>query len=327
MGRLRVMWNMLQPVARRFAYQKGWKKIAGFQEEFGPLMKGMPLAEQQALYRRFTEYYVILGFALHSMTTWWGRKATAREKKVAFYLAMASPVYDDLNDLRALTHEEMVDLMNRADSDRDALENLLVYCCQQAEAHYAQGDKFWDLLNRVGRLQDESLHQKGRDLSDEEILSITTEKGAYAFLFIFHAFEHAMDAKEEEAVFQLGRLFQLSDDILDIYHDAREGIRTYPLSGCSLSDLRAKFLEWNQLVEKAFHTLPYPSELIEAFILQIRLVTAPVMVALDQYESLMGEQGEVLKPEEYTRQELICDMEKPRNIGRALRYYWFGFVK
>lgn len=77
-------------------------------------------------------------------------------------------------------------------------------------------------------------------------------------------------------------------------------------------------------MDKAFQLLyetEYSTSKKQKVLRTISFGISRVFVALDQYQKLEEKGSGQFEPLRCTRQELICDMEKPINLWRSLGYY------
>ncbi len=176
-------------------------------------------------------------------------------------------------------------------------------------------------FDRVFSAQIESKKQANEGLSHATIKKITFLKGGNSVLFYRSIFEHSLQEGEEEALFHIGALMQVGNDIFDVYKDEKAGIRTLPTSCAQIDDVRIIFTTQLNKSIGLIRNTGYRQQDISRFINKLVLGISRCFVCMDQLESLQQKTGGRFLPSEYSRKELICDMEKPGNIIRALRYF------
>ena len=74
-----------------------------------------------------------------------------------------------------------------------------------------------------------SIYQiSGEKVSKEDLMKITYAKGGMSALVLMHLMAPTMNQKQRKAIYELGAVMQLIDDISDIKEDLKIGIRTLP---------------------------------------------------------------------------------------------------
>ena len=119
----------------------------------------------------------------------------------------------------------------------------------------------------------------------------------------------------------LGGLMQLGNDIFDVWEDFHSDTKTAATTCVSIEQLWKKFsADLCTLFELAEKT-SYSNEQINRFLNIISLALARVFVCLDQFEKLENTTNNKFQIEKYSRKQLICDMQKPKNQIKAVRYF------
>ena len=123
-------------------------------------------------------------------------------------------------------------------------------------------------------------------------------------------------------IFQLGGLLQLANDIFDACKDIQNGVHTLMSVAEHVDAIRVLFMhELKETFLLAGQT-GYDGKNIKAFLRTISLaVCSRTQVCLDRYEEAEERSGNLFAPEDYSRKELICDMERPGNLIRSVKYY------
>jgi hypothetical protein len=134
-------------------------------------------------------------------------------------------------------------------------------------------------------------------------------------------FTNPLSPEEENALYHLGGLMQLGNDIFDVYDDSREGIMTLPIVNGRISHVRECFMEKMDLAMSMVKEIPANKSHIRNFSRKFVLGITRCFVCMDQLEKLQKRTAGEFRPMDYAREELICDMEKPSNILSSLRYF------
>ena len=146
-------------------------------------------------------------------------------------------------------------------------------------------------------------------------------KGGTSFNFYRLCLEDLPSREEEELIFHLGGLMQLGNDIFDVWEDFGEGTQTMVTHSINIPELRETFKKDLDLTYKHAFRTPYPKKQILRFLKITTLAIARVFVCLDQFEALQRKSDYYFKIEDYRREQLICDMQKPANQLKAINYY------
>ena len=169
--------------------------------------------------------------------------------------------------------------------------------------------------------QVESRAQAGSDLSRQDIREITFNKGGVSLLFYRSVFEHRLASGEAEALYHAGALMQLGNDIFDVWKDYRDGINTLVTSCSNISEVKEVYSEQLGRTLALFRQTGYGRRNVSRFLHKFVLGISRCHVCLDQLERLERKTADRFIPSSYSREEMICDMEKPANMLRSLKHY------
>ncbi len=139
-------------------------------------------------------------------------------------------------------------------------------------------------------------------------------------MFYRTGYDNILAIGEKEALFQLGSLMQLENDIFDIYKDVKSEIATIPTTISQVSELRTLYTEQMNKMIVLCYRMDYPKKQIELFLDRVMPVLNRGFVCLDSYQRLAENNENVFTITSFTRKQLICDMEKPGNFFRTIYY-------
>ncbi len=253
-----------------------------------------------------------------------GTPMTKNERKCATSLGAITGLFDDFFDKHALENFEIEQLMEHPDTivPRNDNQKLFQQNLIQALSLISLKELYLRMSRNIFKVQIESHKQKLPQISASDLESITWQKGGYSVLFYRSAMNHTLVMGEKEALYELGAAMQLGNDIFDVFKDSRDKIYTIPTTTGTVSQLRETYLRQLNKAYELVRGLDYPEKNIQRFINIVHMAVAcRVFVALNQYEKLQESSHGRFLPGEYTRQELICDMEKPINIMRMLKHF------
>jgi hypothetical protein len=252
-----------------------------------------------------------------------GAGMTQQERMASTFQGALTGLYDDFFDKTGLAEKEIRYMMADPNSYAPAssLEKLFIHFLKHVRENLRDEKLFSYYFEHVFTAQVQSKKQLKKDLARDEIKAITFDKGGYSLLFYRSVFEHAFQEGEEEALYNIGGLMQLGNDIFDVYKDSRAGIRTLASDCEQVNDVRQEFLLQLDHCLRLISRLDYRKTDIRRFIHKFILGISRCSVCLDQLEKLQERSPGRFTPSEYSREELICDMEKPSNMLRSMRYF------
>jgi len=251
-----------------------------------------------------------------------GEKMTHTERLASTYQGALTGLYDDFFDKSGFKHEEIKSMMADPHSylPSSSLEKLFIHFLKKVHANLDDKTLFNHYFDKVFTAQVQSKKQLG-DPGWDVIKDITFDKGGSSLLFYRSVFQHEYREGEEEAFFRVGSLMQLGNDIFDVYKDSRAGIKTLPSVCTQIEDVRQVFISQLNMSISIVEKLAYEKKDIKRYINKLLLGISRCFVALDQLERLQKKSGDRFRPLEHSREESVCDMEKPANILRSLRYF------
>lgn len=275
--------------------------------------------------KKITSYYAlgvpaILGESLAVLR---GKPLKEKERFCLTYLGGISGLLDDLFDdpLKKADHLEEFILHPENLVPLNAHEELLLHMYLKGISYAAHPAKLKAQAFRVFKAQQQSLQQKKDTLSGEALAELTLIKGGTSFNFYRLCLEDLPSREEEKMLFHLGGLMQLGNDIFDVWEDFREGTQTMATYCTNIPELRETFKKDLDHTRKLAFRTPQPQNQISRFLRITTLAIARVFVCLDQFEALEQASGNNFKIEDYRREQLICDMQKPANQLKAINYY------
>jgi len=252
-----------------------------------------------------------------------GKPMSGQERFAAIYQGALTGLYDDFFDKSMLNEVEIKKMMQDpyVFVAASSLEQLFIHFLIQVHENLPDKKIFNLRFARVFDAQVESKKQASAEMSIDNIKEITFNKGGNSLLYYRSIFEHEPVEGEEEAMFHAGALMQLGNDIFDVYEDERDQIRTL-LTSCEYIDsVRVVFLEQMGKTIDLIQDTAFEKKDIRKYLQKFVLGISRCFVCLDQLERLQKKTGGRFVPSAYSREELICDMEKPANIFRSLKYF------
>lgn len=252
-----------------------------------------------------------------------GRAMSHRERLCSTFQGALTGIFDDFFDKTGVGEKQILEMMIHPESysAHTSLEKLSMELLQKVYENLDLREYFLQGCKNVFEAQKKSMYQKGDQIPNHDILETTFAKGGYSLLFYRSAFSFPVTKPEENALYRLGALMQLGNDIFDAWKDQRDGIRTPVTVASRIDPVREIFREKMQEAISACHDAGFKRENLSRFEKKFILAISRCFVCLDQLERLEKRSGGIFKPSEYSRKDMICDMEKPANILKAIKYF------
>ncbi len=252
-----------------------------------------------------------------------GKPMLERERFTSTYQGALTGLYDDFFDKTHIDPEGIRKMMDDPSGfpASSSLEQLFTTLLTKVHEGLYDKDLFNRTFDQVFLAQAESSKQAGSELSIEEIKDISFRKGGYSLLFYRSIFSHELIEGEEEALYNAGSLMQLGNGIFDVYDDERQHIKTLLTVCRTMNDVRAIFRDQMEKSIRLIRKSAYMDKDKSGYLHKFVLAISRCFVCMDQLESLQQKTGGEFIPSEYSRNELVCDMEKPANMLRSIKYY------
>jgi len=277
-------------------------------------------------FKKITNYYglavpAILGESLCLLR---GFKMSEKERTALTYQGAMTGLFDDFFDKRDKTDETVKTLIERPqeltgnnESERMFLESYSKFF--QTAADFQLSLKY---QRKVYEAQIESRKQSLPGLNHDEILDLTIKKGGVSVLFYRSVMAHPFLPGEEEALYKMGGLMQFGNDVFDIYKDRNSNIYTIPTTTKKVDELRTTFKTVMQESFASVHRSGYLEKNVKKFLHYISMcLCSRCFVFFDQLENKERSTNGAFALQEYSRDDLVCDMEKGSNKWKTIIHY------
>ncbi len=318
-GMIRIARNVFKEIRAQKKYNHSF--LIPYLNELEKKYNGQFPAEQR---QKILNYYgiFITTFLCSSYKKLAGKKLTLEERKRATLFGILTPVGDDLFDLdkldeaaiRQITfHPETYSAQTFSSNVAKEIQTFLLSHVPHLEAYILASKNVLDI-------QAETIKQTDANTSIEETKHITYTKGAVSVIIYHQCLDDAADTQIQEALFYVGSLYQLGNDIFDLYKDVRDNIYTLVNTCDDFRTFRKAFLERVEIQNKKIMDLPFPDRNKKDFCVVMNTINARSMVALDQFVKYQEKNGKKINWWKEDRKSMITDMEKPMNFFKWLRY-------
>jgi hypothetical protein len=252
-----------------------------------------------------------------------GKRLSETERIALTCLGALTGIYDDFFDKLDTPESHILKLTTNPNEKiaRNIHELLFVKFFNLALENCPATKLIRQKFIEVYKAQLLSKKQKTNKLTQEEMSSITFTKGGVSLLFYRSALVGQADDNEEKLLYLLGGLMQLENDIFDIYKDYQENLATLATTTKNISELRKVYVKlYNEIVPLVNQT-HFARENKLFFLRFISLVIHRGSVCLDCLERNESLSNGAFVIQDYDRKQLICDMEKFKNLFRVFRYF------
>jgi len=274
--------------------------------------------------QKILNYYglFITSFLCCSYTRLLGRSLTDSERKRATVFGILTPVGDDLFDEDKLDLESIRQITSTP--EKYTATSFSAQVAKEIQsfllAEVPHKEAYRQAAKNVLDIQVETALQQNSAISIQQLEHITYTKGAASVIIYHQCLDDVAGEQMKAVLFLIGSLFQLGNDIFDLYKDVRDDIYTLVNTCSDYHVLRNSFLERVRVQNKKIMALPYAENNKKDFCFVMNIINARSLVAIDVLVKKQVKAGKKINWWSLTRKEMIVDMEKPRNFLKWLLY-------
>jgi hypothetical protein len=269
-----------------------------------------------SLKRRILYYVFANRLTMHWFATLRNKPLTKREKEIGIWLGMATPICDHFVEEHQFTAQQLKEILHGKIDHPYALCGNEVY--RIARSLIKNKIPFDHFLDRILVAQGHSLQLQDPAISKATLEKNLREVGGNAMLVYRTGLDNPIKKQEEQAIYQLGSIMQLHNEIFDIYKDIRQGMGSVPLTYQNMPPLQKRYKQDISIMIQSFQELGYPAFAKRKFLMLVLLALSTGVICLKQYAVLEKKDNGQFNPSKYTRQELVCDMDHPLKILQSL---------
>ena len=280
---------------------------------------------QQEQRQKILNYYglFITSFLCSSYKKLYGQTLSYDERKRATLFGILTPVGDDLFDIDKLKIEDIRKITfdpenyNATTFSSKVSKEVQTYLLQ----HVPHKEEYLQASKNVLDIQVETIKQTNPSIAKEEIERITYTKGAVSVIIYHQSLDEPASVEMLDVLFYVGSLFQLGNDIFDLYKDVRDNIYTLINTCDHYLAFKEKFLQRVKEQNRKIMALPYAEKNKKEFCIVMNTINARSIVALDQFIHLQKKMHSKINWWKLQRKDMIVDMEKPSNFLK-----WFYYI-
>ncbi len=317
-------FSIFRKVYGEIKVQKQFNKdfLLPYLKELETTFGGSFMPEQK---NKIVNYYglFITSFLCSSYKRLYGKLLTSDERRRTTLFGILTPVGDDLFDIDRLDIESIKAITFTPDNYTAVSFSSKVAKAIQSYLlrHVPHSKEYLVASKNVLEIQIETAKQTDCTISREELERITFTKGAVSVVIYHQALDDAATEQMQEVLFQVGSLYQLGNDIFDLYKDVRDNIYTLINTCDDYKVFKENFINKVKLQNSKIMALPYANKNKKEFCILINSINARSLVAIDRLIKLQKKKGTKINWWLENRKLMICDMEKLVNKIR-----WFLYI-
>lgn len=253
-----------------------------------------------------------------------GRATNDAEKERLVSYFTCSSLLDNFFDRGELTLPEIyaINFDTERFQPKDFDQRVYLHCHQLLLKYVPDKASYLQVLRAEVDAQAASLRQFDPSIPNEEIRDIMMAKGGNAVLLCRHYLDDHHTTIEDACWYQLGAMIQMTNDLYDVFKDARDGIATLATRCTNASELSGFVEKQIETLRRLIAALPYPEKSKQRFYVAMAGVASLAMVATDNLKRIEKKYGHMPEFRTLPRKELIIDNEKAANILRCLWYVY-----
>ncbi|MDA3615999.1 class 1 isoprenoid biosynthesis enzyme [Polluticaenibacter yanchengensis] len=252
-----------------------------------------------------------------------GRSMTVKERGLATQMGIITPVIDDFTDDKTLSETALDQLTQfpEAYSYNSPETEIVAKTLAGLKKELAYPEDFFKELRETIDAQHWSIKQMHLSTSTDELLKISLHKGGKSHVLFHYLLDEKPSKALDECLYSMGGVLQICNDIFDVYKDYQAGIRTYANTCTDYMAFEKWYIDACRDFCRKARALNYSRKNTERYILFFSAILGRGVVALKQLQAVQaGYPGQALPINKIERKALICDMEKPANLLKTLRY-------
>lgn len=276
--------------------------------------------------QKIIKYYglFITSFLCSTYKRLYGVTLTKEERKRATLFGILTPVGDDLFDIDKLDIESIAAITFTPETY--TATSFAAHVAKEIQTylikHVPHIDEYLQASEDVLKIQVETAKQTNRNISKQDLKRITYTKGAVSVVIYHQCLDDPAKEQMLDALFYIGSLYQLGNDLFDLYKDVRDNIYTLVNTCTDYKAFRREFLDRIRAQNRRISLLPYPEKRKQEFCIVMNTINARSMVAIDQFVQTQEQEGKPVDWWQKERKDMIVDMEKPVNFLKWLRYIY-----
>ncbi len=276
--------------------------------------------------KKIINYYglFITSFLCSSYKHLYGKILSEDERKRATLFGILTPVGDDLFDVDKLNAESIYNITFQpetftATTFAAQVAKEIQTCLLNTVPHL---DEYMQASADVLNIQAQTIRQTDKNIDVAELRRITYTKGAVSVVIYHQCLNDVASDAMLDTLFYVGSLYQLGNDLFDLYKDVRDNIYTLVNTCTNYKLFKQQFLERVRTQNEKIMQLPYDAKRKKEFCIVMNTINARSMVAINQFIRTQKKTVQPVNWWKLPRKAMIVDMEQPLNFIEWLYYIY-----
>lgn len=268
--------------------------------------------------RQYVQVHSLMNFFLCDLAN---REISKSELQATVCLCVCGPLFDDFFDEENINSTSIGKLLNAPNTleVQTPKAQLFVYLWNKTQLLVSNADPLRLAAQELFKAQSQSKKLKKGNLNKLQLRNIADAKGGLSALLFRSLLNHELIEGEEEAVYALGAVGQLMDDIFDLWDDYADGLQTLVVDAVPNFKPIAEYFSFkNEQFVDLINNLSYPKFNKKLFLNEMKLMSAGGELCCKQFLKAQQLNNDRFSPIEIGRGALICDMESPMNRIKML---------
>lgn len=251
-----------------------------------------------------------------------GERIKSNELKAIVNISALAPLYDDFFDKVEMPSQKIHALVNtpfdyKPDSD---IEMLFLEFSKRIHENVHNVPFYLENAKNVFKAQYESKKLVSENLLDRDFVKeIAFNKGGETVICMCNMLNKKLSNEEHKLMAQLGGIAQYLDDIFDLREDYMEGRQTLANPIENTIALRKSFLDEIKKFKKGLEISSFKKANQIAFYIPVSYILGATLLCTERYELLEEKTNGVFKIDQYSRDEMVLDMDRWSNRIKAFK--------
>tara|TARA_B100000401_G_C52715856_1_gene676187 strand:- start:33 stop:1022 length:990 start_codon:yes stop_codon:yes gene_type:complete len=251
-----------------------------------------------------------------------GERIKNNELKAIVNISALAPLYDDFFDKVEMPSQKIHALVNtpfdyKPDSD---IEMLFLEFSQRIHKNVQDIPFYLENAKNVFTAQYESKKLVSKNLLDRDFVKeIAFNKGGATVVCMCNMLNKKLSNEEHKLMLQLGGVAQYLDDIFDLREDYLEGRQTLANPIQNTKVLKRCFLDEIRKFKRGLEISAYTKPNQIAFYIPVSYVLGATLLCTKRYELLEDKTNGVFKIDQYSRDDMVLDMDRWSNRIKAFK--------
>ena len=251
-----------------------------------------------------------------------GERIKDNELKAIVNISALAPLYDDFFDKVEMPSQKIHALVNtpfdyKPDSE---IEMLFLEFSKRIHENVHDVPFYLENAENVFKAQYESKKLVSENLLDRDFVrEVAFNKGGKTVICMCNLLNEKLSNEEYKLMHQLGGVAQYLDDIFDLREDYLEGRQTLANPIKNASSLKRSFLDEIKNFKRNLEISAYTKSDKMAFFVPISYILGATLLCTSRYELLEQKTNGEFKIQEYSREDLVVDMDLWSNRIKAFK--------